>query len=179
MAFGNADKKGQLMYLTPTIGRMTFYDVKPYLTKEVVPQAIRAYAEACIDNSDNERLDGGILDRICVLAQKNIDNGLSILKDAISEYQKKHGYSDYCESVENTKRLWENAKLKLFNEAYFEEIIVDSLKNIENGCADFRLSSLPEETAKVVKRLTGEIKFELNKTHYLPKTDPLGRLKRS
>jgi hypothetical protein len=178
MALRNADKKGQVEYITPTIGRMNFPDVKHYLTKEVVPQAIMSYAEECIADSDNERPTGSLLDRVCVLAQKSIDNGLSILTDAISEYKKKHGYSDYCESVENTQRLWENSKLKLLDEAYFEEIIVDSLKNIENGSADFELSSLSEETAKVVKRVMEEIKFELNRTHYLPKTDQLSRLKR-
>jgi len=167
----------EVEYLIPSIRKMNFYDMKPYLTKEVIPQAIKSYAELCIQDKDGkDALVGSILYDICALAQRNIENGLSVLSESISEYQKKHGYSEYCEFIENTKRLWESSKLKLFDEAYFEEVIVDSIRNIEEGKADFKLTELPEKTGDKVKNIMEEMRFELNNTDFLPKTDPLGRL---
>ncbi|MEM0154674.1 MAG: hypothetical protein QW814_02460 [Methanothrix sp.] len=175
----NKDKNANIEYITLNVPRISFVDLKPYLTKEVVPKAIRAYAEICAkEDSRHENASGNILYDICLLSQKTIDNSLKLFNEAISDYKVKHGYSDSCESMENTIRMWENAKIKMLDEKYFEEVIVDSLNNIKSGKTNIDMEKIEPSVKNAMDRILVEVRFELNNTHFLPKTDLLGRLLR-
>jgi hypothetical protein len=164
-------------YITLKVPRISFTDLKPYLTKEVVPAAIMAYAKTCIDEDSTHGSAGGsILYDICVQSQEMIKRSLGLLNEAISGYKAKHGYSDLCEEMENTTRLWENARIKMLDERYFEEVIVDSINDIKSGMTKIDMEALEPEVRAAMKRVMKEITFELNNSHFLPKTDPLGRL---
>lgn len=173
------DKANGIEYITLKVPRISFTDVKPYLTDEVVPAAIKAYAEKRTDEGKkHEKANVSVLYSICALSQETINNSLKLLNEAISSYKSKHGYSDSCESMENTVRLWENAKIKMLEEKYFEEVMADSIKNIKSGKSKISTSGLKPKEKAALKITIDEINFELNHSHFLPKTDPLGRLLR-
>lgn len=173
------DNAKGIEYVTLKVPRISFTDLKPYLTKEVVPAAIRAYAEMCAkEDSSHETASGSVLYNICALSQKTINNSLKLFNESISDYKLKHGYSDSCESMENTVRLWENAKIKMLDEKYFEEVIVDSINNIKSGKSKIKMTGMKPEAEAAAKRIIDEIIYEINNSHFLPRTDPLGRLLR-
>ena len=166
-------------YITLKVPRISFTDIKPYLTNEVIPEAIRTYAEMCANRgSAHEYANDSVLYGICALSQKTIANSLKLFSESISGYKLKHGYSDSCESMEETMRLWERAKIKMLDEKYFDEVIVDSIYNIKSGKAKIDMSKLEPEVRDAAEKAMERITYEINNTHFLPKTDPLGRLLR-
>ncbi len=174
------DNAKDIEYLTVNlvVPRISFRDVKPYLTDKVVPTAIRAYAEKCASNEDlQEPISGSLLYKICVFSQEVIDNSLKLLNESIYDYKLKKGRTDICESVEeNTLRLWENAKVKMLKEKYFEEIMFESINRIKSGKVEMKIDGMTPEAVEAAERIVKEINFELNKSDFVPETNPLGKL---
>jgi len=166
-------------YLELKVPKISFTDLKPYLTNKVIPEAIIAYAKTCTGKENtNEYASGSVLYNICEFSQNLISKGVRKLREVLSMSELRDGYTDSCESIEKTIRIWEDAKIKMLDEKYFEEVIVDGINSIKSGKAKIKMSRLKPEVRDAAERIIMEITYEINNSHFFPRTDPLGRLRR-
>ncbi|MCL5102334.1 MAG: hypothetical protein M1544_03195 [Candidatus Marsarchaeota archaeon] len=146
------DWEGTKEFVTMNISRFNFTEIKEYLTRDIVPRAIKEYAEICIEGTDN-RIESSNIDPIIKIAGRIIDNSLQQLSEMTIEYEKKHGWTKTVESNEQTIRLWERSRLKLVDYAYFEEIVIDSLNEIREGHSTLDFEHMPDELHNAIERI--------------------------